>query len=352
MGPQIYCLYQRICSRNLDEILDILTPFFVMLMSTAQLIIHRINTEKVKNFIVSIRNDWKTWTDQTNEHEILCAYGESNTIFMLFFAGHVLAILVVFVGVPFSPIILDYIIPLNESRPKQFVYPVTFWFDHEKYFYFIIIHGCITGSIIVIFLESSEAMYAIFTHHACALFAIISYRFKNAINFIENNKFKNDKEAEIELYEIMSLTVKLHSSYIDFANALEDFFSPVLFFSVGFYTLSASSIGFQALISLGELDKTIRFSVSAVGIMVHLFILTLPGQKLLDCSYDVVQNAYDASWYQMPIRVRKLLLMISMRGHIPCKVTAGKIYVVNMITFSALLRTAVSYLTMFISIRS
>ncbi|XP_043479751.1 odorant receptor 13a-like, partial [Leptopilina heterotoma] len=308
-------------------------------------------TKQVKKFIVSIRNDWRTWEDEA-EQEILYAYGENNMIFMMLFAGHVLAILVVFVGVPFSPIILDFLVPLNESRPKQFVYPVTFWFDTEKYFHFTLIHGCITGTIIVIFLESSEAMYAVFTHHACALFAIISYRFKNALNFIENKKFRDEKEAEIELYEIMSLTVKLHSSYIDFANALEDFFSPIMFISVGFYTLSASSIGFQALISLGQLDKTIRFSFSAIGIMFHLFILTLPGQKLLDCSYDVVQNAYDSSWYQMPIRVKKLLLMITMRGHVPCKVTAGKIYVVNMITFSALLRTAVSYLTMFISIRS
>ena len=72
-----------------------------------------------------------------------------------------------------SPIVLDKLIPLNETRPRQLVYSVKFPFDQDKYFDWILVHGTITSFYNMTIVFSCEAMLAITVQHACGLFSII-----------------------------------------------------------------------------------------------------------------------------------------------------------------------------------
>ena len=72
-----------------------------------------------------------------------------------------------------APIVLDIIIPLNETRPKQLVYPALYPFYEDKYFPLAVAHGAITSFYNITALSSTESMLAVTTQHACGLFAIV-----------------------------------------------------------------------------------------------------------------------------------------------------------------------------------
>ena len=78
-----------------------------------------------------------------------------------------------FVSMSLTPIVLDRLIPLNETRPKQMVYAAKFPLNQDKYFLWILVHGGITAFYNLSVLFSCEGMLAVTTQHACGLFGII-----------------------------------------------------------------------------------------------------------------------------------------------------------------------------------
>ena len=89
------------------------------------------------------------------------------------FSVNVYAGMLTFVTMSLTPIVLDILIPLNESRPKQQVYDAIYPFNHDKYFHWILIYGSITVFYNLSILFSCEALLAVTTQHVCGIFAII-----------------------------------------------------------------------------------------------------------------------------------------------------------------------------------
>ena len=79
----------------------------------------------------------------------------------------------VYLAMPITPQLLDFIIPLNETRPKKTLYPTEYYLDVEKYFYWILIHGYISSFTCTIILVSVDTAFMVFLHHACGIFAIL-----------------------------------------------------------------------------------------------------------------------------------------------------------------------------------
>lgn len=73
----------------------------------------------------------------------------------------------------FSPIILNVLKPLNESRLMQPVYPALFPFDQDKYLTYILFYGVVTSILGILIFCAIDGMYITTVHHACGLFAII-----------------------------------------------------------------------------------------------------------------------------------------------------------------------------------
>ena len=71
------------------------------------------------------------------------------------------------------PIVLDFVVPLNETRPRQLVYLALYPFDEKIYFYWTIAHGAITAFYNLTVFFTTEALLAVTTQHACGLFAIV-----------------------------------------------------------------------------------------------------------------------------------------------------------------------------------
>lgn len=78
-----------------------------------------------------------------------------------------------FIIIPLTPVFLDIVLPLNESRPRILAIDVEFRVDMNEYFMPIF---CYTTAIIVVGISSmvgADAMHFTCTTHACSLFTIV-----------------------------------------------------------------------------------------------------------------------------------------------------------------------------------
>lgn len=93
-------------------------------------------------------------------------------IFMQIISVLVVASLGGFLVITFVPSILDVIVPMNTSRPRQLPVIVEYFIDEEIYFLAILIHIIVTnfaGGVTVAAIGTMNMAYAL---HTCAMFKI------------------------------------------------------------------------------------------------------------------------------------------------------------------------------------
>lgn len=74
---------------------------------------------------------------------------------------------------PLTPIFLDVIMPLNESRPRFFVIEVEFRVNKDEYFLPIFCYISAIALVTVNITAGVETMHIACTAHACSLFAAV-----------------------------------------------------------------------------------------------------------------------------------------------------------------------------------
>lgn len=79
---------------------------------------------------------------------------------------------IMFIMIPTIPPILNIIMPLNESRDREFIYPTYFFIDEEKYYYPILTYMAIVILIVSSVYLACDTNLVQIVHHGCALLAI------------------------------------------------------------------------------------------------------------------------------------------------------------------------------------
>lgn len=74
--------------------------------------------------------------------------------------------------VSIHPILLDFLDPLNETRPKDYLFAAEYGVDSDKYYWLIVGHAYIVAIVAVNMIVSFETVYVMFVVHACALFEV------------------------------------------------------------------------------------------------------------------------------------------------------------------------------------
>lgn len=74
---------------------------------------------------------------------------------------------------PMSPQILDIMMPLNESRPRKFLFEVEYRIDREKYYYLILFHSYVAVIGVMSIVVCADTTYIAYVQHGCSLFAAI-----------------------------------------------------------------------------------------------------------------------------------------------------------------------------------
>ncbi|XP_024868521.1 odorant receptor 9a-like [Temnothorax curvispinosus] len=332
---------------NVDVFIDSLSPLVVDIGCGVKLNTCILKTTEIRALFDQIQYDWQLL--MTSPYiKILNNYAQNGRTFTIIYASAFYSALVFFMLVPLQPLLLG---SSSNDTTRPLLHQVEYYIDMEKYYFPILIHGYVTAVICVSIAIATDTMYVIVVQHVCGLFMIIGQQLENLvkednleINF--NPFIKNDKP-----YENIVSSIHAHKRALRFASLIEAVFSQMFLIIAGFNMLIISMTGVTAVTNVDNPEEFLRQITFSCALLVHLFFESFQAQRLIDHSTYIHTSLMNVTWYQTSSRTRKILIFMLMKTQEPCVLTAGKMFVISMDTFSAIVRTSVSYFTMLRSVQ-
>ncbi|XP_051153988.1 odorant receptor 22c-like [Leptopilina boulardi] len=351
---------------NVDIVIQCIPPIIVIIIVLCLLTNGIIKIEKMELIIKKMKTDWNFWTTDLNI-DSLQDYVKSGKSLDLMFMYIVCVLATLYISMPITPLILNIILPLNQTRTKQSLYFTDYYLNEEKYYYWTLIHGCISSSIVIVVLVSIETMFSAVIIHACRIFSILGIKLKNIVNDDSNDGVIDKKRLPQKIDEDIKIFVKKHMEILEFVyteknlllnqqhfcfvDDICDFFSTPLLVVLACNTILISVTGVQTVIKLHKFNEALRFGSFTISQIFNLLYLNIPCQQLIDHSIDISNSIYNGYWYQLSSESQKMLLMIMRRSSRPSEFTAGKLYTYSISNFASILRMSMSYFTMLSSVR-
>nr|ALG36150.1 odorant receptor 7 [Sclerodermus sp. MQW-2015] len=85
---------------------------------------------------------------------------------------------------------------------------------------------------------------------------------------------------------------------------------------------------------MDNFNEVVQYAIITSGVLLNLLFNSYPGQILMDHSIDISNKAYSGNWYDAPPKFQRLFLMIIRRGSEPCCISAGKMVILTLSSFS------------------
>ncbi|XP_011861331.1 PREDICTED: uncharacterized protein LOC105558330 [Vollenhovia emeryi] len=299
-------------------------------------------SDNIKYIFDRIRYDWNMLKAQA-ELEVIRRYADNAKFHTIFFLFLSVCFLLAMSTIICLPRILDVIIPMNESRPPEFIIMVEYFVDEETYFSAIVTHIILTyytGLIIIVAMATIAIAYAL---HTSALFKIASYRIENIFN--ENVHLPKDIKQYM-LHNNLIRAVYVHRRAIDLTNILTKSFATLYFILLGLSLVSMSLSFFNCINAVTSQEK-VEFILTYSGIIfLHLYYVFLGnyvGQDIIDSSIGFSQATYNAQWHTAPLCMQKLIPFIIQRSNKKSALTAGGLFDASLEGFATLLSMSMSY---------
>ncbi|XP_033218369.1 odorant receptor 82a-like [Belonocnema kinseyi] len=309
-------------------------------------------TSKFRNLLDDIKESFKKIRQNSEEEEkILIQSAKEGAVIQFLYISLMASSTALYYLATLTPVGLDFIMPLNESRKRNYLYDVNYVFvDKEEYYYSILLHSSIAGIYSIGTSMSFDTMLYLFVKHISGMFLVLRYRLKNLVldSDIEQNWTKeNCKKVERGTLSC----IKLYNDIIIFTNNVESCFATCLTFTMGVSAVILCFQGVMIVVRIDQIDMVVMFATYFVAQAIHLFFDCFAGQMLLNGNGSVSIDINESNWYVMPQKQKKMLLMMMVRCVRDCRVTIGKFVVLNMETYSQLMKTVFSYLSVLMSLR-
>ncbi|KAF3054583.1 Odorant receptor 150 [Nylanderia fulva] len=239
-------------------------------------------------------------------------------------------------------------VALNQSRPVIPPYPGYYFVDVREYFLPIFCHSLVAWDILMIGIMAHDCMYVTYVEHVCSLFAVTGHRFERLF-YNDRNQLTEVVDRNDMYYKRISFIVHTHRKSLKFAELLEDTFTIPFAIQILIVTMGMSITLLQISQENGPILEKIRYALYVIGQLIHLFLFSLEGQKLIDHSLQTREKIYNSSWYKASVRSQKLIMMVMIKCLRPSFLSAGKIYIFSLESFTTILQTSMSYFTVLAS---
>ncbi|XP_018356525.1 PREDICTED: uncharacterized protein LOC108756879 [Trachymyrmex septentrionalis] len=197
-----------------------------------------------------------------------------------------------------------------------------------------------------------DGLYYSLIQHACGMFSIIGNTLENIGKNNEENFDAKPIKVKDDNYSKTLHCLRRHIIVIEFAEYIESLFTKIFLMTLNFNMIGISITGIQLLMHLNKGANDIIGPLTiCIALFIHLFLHFWQGQFLLDYSVLPYESICRANWYYTSQRCRKLLLLMMYRTVIPCKITAGKLMILSIDNFATVVKTSLSYLTVFRSMQ-
>ncbi|XP_057338905.1 odorant receptor 13a-like [Microplitis mediator] len=336
--------------------MESIAPVLISFMCLVKFVNFNYNADKMRKLLEIIQADWSS-INEVEELKILNSWAKDSKKNTIMYAGALYGTMAPFMLGPLVPIFCKLmpvgILPANSSivLEKPVLFHVEYFYDLEKYYYPLLIHSYFGTMAYLTVAVAIDSMFMVYVQHACAIFAIIGNRLEHladdsSINFYYSPHISND-----EPYKRMIECIVQHSKALEYARMIQSANSLSFFFQLGFNMLTITFSGFQAATKLDRPDEAFRYAGFTITQTFHLFFQSWPSQRLADESARISETTTRCAWYLTSMRSRKLLQLFIMRSSVPCQLTAGSFYTLNMQNFSAVVRTSMSYFTVLTSVQ-
>ncbi|KAL0108571.1 hypothetical protein PUN28_015218 [Cardiocondyla obscurior] len=268
-----------------------------------------INVSQMRDLTNHLFIDWNT-LETSEEYKIIARYAENGKRYSLGYSLYCCFAVCVFMSVSLIPQVLDIILPLNKSRPILLTYPGHYFVDEREYFFYIFLHAVVAWEIVISGIIAHDCIFVTYIEHVCSMFNVVGY-----------------------------------------AQLLEDTFTVPFAMQILLVTIALSITLLQMVQQddSSNILQTIRYTLYVFGQLIHLFFLSFEGQKLIDHSLQIREKIYNSCWYKVSVKSQKLITLVMIKSLRLSYLSAGKIYIFSLESFTTVLQTSMSYCTVLAS---
>ncbi|XP_039311289.1 uncharacterized protein LOC120359057 [Solenopsis invicta] len=349
-------LFAELCSFfilkcDLIVVLKILSHLFPTILELMEYNSFYTNAKNIKLLLDKIQNDWNALDDK-KEIEIIEKYTYRMHIFTSIVTLLSCITIIIFYFIELWPIILDNVLPLNKSRPRNTFVLTEYFVDREKYFIPIMLHEMmlVTTGLFTIIATGTTLMA--YTQHSCGMLKIVSFRIAHLLD--KNISQRSSLQIDRIICNKIAHAVDLHRKIANFLDTLVSTFV-VQFTILTFIGVVSMSINLYRFLLPSTLQSETELLASITLIVVHYFYMFMAnyvGQLIIDHSEDVFRTTCNVLWYVVPKSSQKMLLFLMHRTMKNLKICGG----FNAITasyeaFATLSTTSLSYFTVLYSLQ-
>ncbi|XP_018356145.1 PREDICTED: odorant receptor 13a-like [Trachymyrmex septentrionalis] len=335
---------------DIDAFMESSSPFVISLMCIVKHINYTYNHEQMKKLSFIMADDWNIYSKLSDEYNILCKNYDMGRKVSIAYAVSLYGSMTPFLVVPVIINTVSYMGLYNISD-KPLMFRTEYFIDSEKYYYPLLVHSYIGTLGFVTIVVAIDSMLVFHVQHECGMCEILGYRLARIVeaDTLDINLYTSKEEAMS--YGYIKNCVIMHNHIIEYAKRIEIANTTSYFFQLGFNMMGMTFTIFQAVVKLTDPNEALRYVSFTVTLLSVLFLESWPGQQLSDYTDKTFAFITNGRWYQSSLRVRKVISIMLMRSYVPIKITAGKLYALNLANFAAVVRTSFSYFTVLCSMQ-
>ncbi|XP_028523218.2 uncharacterized protein LOC107999654, partial [Apis cerana] len=337
--PTIFEIYVSIHDKNTDAVMECLPNLCASMSSVVKILNVHFNRENFNKLLKFVVKEWEEL--KLNELHILEEITNQGSKIAHLYRNTLLSFLILFLSVPMYFPILDMIDALNQTRSRQQLLRVNYMvFNADDYFFYVYLQLAWGAIVIVMIVVTIDSLYIIIIHHICGLFAVCSYEIQKTIKDL--TVFANIEKCSYK--ELENCVIK-HKKAIEFYNILNNSSQLSYLLQIGINIMGISTTAFQLAVNLDTRpQEAIRNAVFCGANQFHLFVLSLPGQILLDHCTELSNTIYCSMWYKLPVKIQKIFNIMLMRSKKSCALTVYGLYELNMENFGIVCNITVIYI--------
>ncbi|EZA48234.1 hypothetical protein X777_14131 [Ooceraea biroi] len=308
------------------------------------------NSEAVKQIFEHMQLDWKMF-ENSDAMKIFEEYLFESYIFTLFTCILLLIAASFTTTIECRSIILDIIIPMNESRQRKIEVDFELFVNEEQYFFWYLVQEVVGVGIGFWSVLTTGTLLTTVTKHSCATYKIVSYLIQNTVT-IHTLQLPVVQRIQYMRRNIC-LSVYIHRRTLEFCKSLllsfDMWYFPLLL--VGVWSLSCILFRlYNAIIHFNDFYDIVLSCGLLLCYLIYMLMANFLGQSYSEHSVELLDSTYDTLWYVAPLPIQKLFLMMqtSIRSH---KVVMGGVFVMSIEGFSTMMTSAVSYFTVMHAMR-
>ncbi|XP_014206097.1 uncharacterized protein LOC106637719 [Copidosoma floridanum] len=315
-----------------------------------------VKANKARKILETINRDFSCFKNKSLR--VLHDYSDTGRKFNTLYFVYMCFSVCFYNSMAFIPHALDALMPLNESRPRHPIRYVKYNIPRiEDHFNFILVHGFVLDLVSMLIIIGFDTLLFNFAQHACALFKIVVVELHNSIE--ESGHAGAAAEESLGhrqslVYRRIANSIVVHKRALEL-NELDSLCTIVNLLVVSITLANATFTELETVVNKhkGDYDVALRFAFFTIGQFLVILYCNYPGQLVKDHSSLIYDSCCEFDWYRqdIPMKAKKLLVLIMMKSQTPSCLTCGKLFVLDLQNFISILKASISYFAVLMSIQ-